>query len=266
MKLKDYTTANKEAWDQVMPYHQKVTKEDLDSKFAVPGFTIQTNEKLLDMYKSISIEGKDVAHLCCNNGIELLSVKNMGANKCFGFDISKAAITEAQERAKKNNIGCEFVCTDVFDISEEYYNSFDLIQITSGCIGWIPNLELFFEIANKLLRKDGFFLIHEIHPFSEILPFDGEDVDFRLKINEPYFRKEPIVENDSLDYLGNAEYDAKTQYWFVHTISTLINSLSKNNFKIENFIESTIDISCGHEKIEEMNAEVPLSMIILAKK
>ncbi len=39
-----------------------------------------------------------------------------------------------------------------------------------------------------------------------------------------------------------------------------------NNFIIKEFIESPHDISAGHVKIEELNAKIPLSMIIVGKK
>lgn len=266
MNIKDYTTANKEAWNEVMPKHQAAEKDKLDNMFAQRNFIYQKDQNLLTQFEKISLKGKDVAHLCCNNGSELLSIKNMGASRCVGIDICDEAIKEANERATKSNIDCEFICSDVFEIPESLYNSFDIVHITAGCIGWIPDLKLFFKIISKLLRKDGIFLVHEIHPFSEILPFDTVEIDNRLQIIEPYFRTEPIAENSSLDYVGGTQYEAKTQYWFVHTISTIIMSLVENNFKIEEFIESNNDISAGHYKIESLNAEVPLSMIIIAKK
>ncbi len=39
-----------------------------------------------------------------------------------------------------------------------------------------------------------------------------------------------------------------------------------NKFEIEEFIESSNDISGGHGKIESLKAEIPLSMLILVKK
>ncbi len=98
MDLKEFTRANREAWNEVMPKHQKVNKVDLDTFFARPGFVIQTDKDVLRMFDKISMKGKDVIHLCCNNGIELMSIKNMGANRCVGVDISDAAINEASER------------------------------------------------------------------------------------------------------------------------------------------------------------------------
>ncbi len=266
MKLKEITNANKEAWDEVMPKHQKARKSDLDVLFSQPGYIVQTDKQVLSIFDKIQVKGKDIIHLCCNNGIELLSIKNMGANRCVGIDISEIAIEEASDRATKNNIECEFVCSDVYDISENYFNSFDVVHITSGCIGWMPDIKLFFNICSKLLRPGGFFFMHEIHPFSELLPFDDSEIENRLQIVDKYFHEGPIVENSSLDYIGGEQYEAKTQYWFVHTISDVMMSLAINNFDLIEFIESPRDISAGHYKIENLHADIPLSMLILGKK
>lgn len=264
--LKKYTNANKEAWNEVMPKHDVASKDWLDNSFKIPGFIYQNDEDLLKIFKKYQIIDKDIIHLCCNNGSELLSLKNMGAKRCLGVDISENAIQIAKNRALNSAIDCEFICSDVFDIPEEFFNSFDIVHITSGCIGWMPDLKLFFKICFSLLRKNGVLIIHEIHPFSEILPFDNSNIENRLQIVEPYFRDFPIEENSSLDYVGGTDYYAKTQFWFVHTISELILSLTSNNFNIEDFIESKRDISAGHKKIEILQANIPLSMIIVGRK
>jgi ubiquinone/menaquinone biosynthesis C-methylase UbiE len=90
-------------------------------------------EEILQVIKDIEIEGKDIIHLCCNNGSELLSLKNMGAGRCVGVDISDEAIIEAKERAHKCHIDCEFIRSDVYDLSDELFHSFDIAMMTAGC-------------------------------------------------------------------------------------------------------------------------------------
>jgi ubiquinone/menaquinone biosynthesis C-methylase UbiE len=267
MDLKEYTRANRDAWNEVMPKHQKVYKEELDTLFARPGYiiTFQNDKDVLRIFDKVNIRGKDVIHMCCNNGVELMSIKNMGANRCVGIDISEIAIDEASERAKKCNIDCEFIRSDVYELPENLFNSFDIVQITPGCIGWMPDINMFFNICRKVLRPEGFFFINEVHPFSELLPFDDSDVENRLQIVDKYFHDGPIIENISLDYIGGEQYKAKTQYWFVHTISDLVMALNRNGFRITEFIESTCDVSAGHRKIEALNAQIPLSMILLSE-
>jgi ubiquinone/menaquinone biosynthesis C-methylase UbiE len=249
-----------------MPKHQAVSKERLDQLFSNSGYIDINDKNFLQILEKFGVKGKDIIHLCCNNGGELFSIKNMGAKHCVGIDISDLAITEAKDRAKKCNIDCEFICSDVYDISDKFNNYFGIVVLTAGCVGWIPDLKEFFKIAFRLLRENGIIIINEIHPFSEMLPFDVSEIENRLQIVEPYFRDEPVVENTSLDYLGKTDYIAKTQYWFVHTISALIMGLINNGFKIEYFSEHTQDTSAVHKKQEKLDAKIPLSYILIGKK
>ena len=52
----------------------------------------------------------------------------------------------------------------------------------------------------------------------------------------------------------------------IHTVSKVIMSLITNKFEIEEFNESSKDISGGHARIESFDAEIPLSMLILGRK
>lgn len=264
--LKEYTEANREAWNEVMPRHQAAASEKWDTAFARPGFVCLTDVEM-DALRRMGIEGKDVAHLCCNNGIELLSLKNMGAQVCVGFDISDAAIEEARQRAKRSGIDCQYVRTDVYEIGPEHEGCFDIVYISAGGLGWMPDLKLFFAKAASLLRKTGRVFIHEIHPFSEMLPFDDTEGDDVLRIVEPYFKPEPYVDYGDLDYVGGSKYSStRPQYWFVHTISDILMGLIGNGFSIQHFSEHETDISAGHRRIEQARAGVPLSCILIARK
>lgn len=265
-ELKRYTEANRSAWNEVMPYHQRAAREKWDSLFARPGYTcLPANE--LEQLHQVAIKGKRVAHLCCNNGVELLSLKNLGAGECTGFDISDLAIAEAAERAARCGIDCRFVRTDIYEIGGEYHDHFDLVYITVGCLGWMPDLPRFFAIAAALLRQGGLIFIHEIHPFSELLPHESAIPPENLRIVEPYFRAEPYVETGMLDYVGNIDYpSATTQYWFVHTLSSILMSLIENGLAIETFYEYEQAISPHQRGIEAAGAGVPLSFILTARK
>lgn len=96
-----------------------------------------------------------------------------------------------------------------------------------------------------------------------MLPFDDNEVENRLQLVDKYFHDSPIVETGGLDYIGGEKYEGTTQYWFVHTISELLLALGQNQFTLIEFVESASDISAGHRKIEQLDAKIPLSMIML---
>lgn len=157
--LKKYTEANRLAWNEVMPRHQKVSHGKWDDSFSNPGYVVFKGAEL-DMLRSIEVIGKNIAHLCCNNGIELMSLKNMGANQCVGFDISDLAIKEANDRSEKFGINCQFVQTDVYEIPEHYYGIFDIVYLSIGCFGWLPDIKKFFSIVSLLLKSTGTLFIY----------------------------------------------------------------------------------------------------------
>jgi SAM-dependent methyltransferase len=265
-ELKRYTESNRAAWNEVMPYHQHAAREKWDRLFAQPGY-VCLPEVEIELLRQNGLKGKSVVHLCCNNGVELLSLKNLGAAQCTGFDISDAAIEEATKRAQHCGIDCRFVRTDVYEIGAEYHNHFDLAYMTAGCFGWMPDLPHFFAKAAALLRENGLIFIHEIHPLAELLSYASEDALEILRIVEPYFRTEPYVEVGALDYVGYAKYPSSTtQYWFVHTISDIMMGLVGNGFAIEYFAEYESAISPNHKSIEATKAGIPLSYILIGRK
>lgn len=265
-EIKRITESNRAAWNEVMPLHQRAAKQKLDELFSHAGFVL-LDELELEKLEQIGLKGKNVAHLCCNNGTELMSLKNLGAAECVGFDISELAIQEASERSRNSRIDCQFVCTDVYEIERAFNGRFELVYISAGCLGWLPDLELFFAKAFELLKPGGSIFIHEIHPFSEMLPFDDDQNPVNLSIIEPYFKKEPYLDQGGLDYVGHTEYvSTTTQHWFVHTLSEIIMDLVKNHLEIEQFYEYEADISAGHSQIEAAKAGIPLSYILIGRK
>jgi len=264
--LKRYTEANREAWNEVMPLHQRAARKKWNDSFSRPGF-VALDEAEIELLQQVGLKGKRVAQLLCNNGVELMSLKNMGADECVGFDISDEAIKEAIERAASTKIDCQFIRSDVYEIGAEYDDRFDIAYIRAGGMGWLPDLQLFFEKAASLLRNDGLVFMHEVHPITDVLPLgDSEDPE-SLIFAEPYFKVEPYVEYGGLDYVGNTEhYSDYPQYWFVHTMSSVVMSLIDNGFAIEHFSESPAALSPNHRYIEEAGASIPLSYFLIGRR
>jgi len=267
MDIKEFTEANREAWNEVIPIHQKSRSINLNNEFKKKGFSV-LDEIETSLLKDIGIRGKKIAHLCCNNGRELLSLINMGAESGVGFDISDEAIKEANELKEISGLNCDFIRTDVYDIDEKYSNSFDLVYISIGAFNWLPELKRFFSIASRLLKDNGMVFIYEMHPFTNMLAAEREealDMADPLGIQYSYFKTEPWISNNGIDYVGNSNYDAKTKYEFTHTISEVLNSLISNGINIKMFNEYSHDISACFEHVE-IEGKVPLCFILIGKK
>ena len=264
--LKRYTESNREAWNEVMPLHQNAAREKWDSAFSQPGY-VALDEAEIELWEQVGLKDKSVVQLLCNNGVELMSVKNLGAGECVGFDISDEAIDEAIERANLTGIDCQFIRSDAYEIGSEFDDRFDIVYIRAGGMGWLPDLRLFFKRASALLRSDGLVFMHEIHPITDVFPFgSGVDPD-DLYFAEPYFKEEPYEEYGGLDYVGNSEHHSDIpQYWFVHTMSDILMSLINNGISIQFFQESPSALSPNHRYIQEAGASIPLSYFLRGRK
>jgi ubiquinone/menaquinone biosynthesis C-methylase UbiE len=208
--------------------------------------------------------GKAVAQLACNNGCELLSIKNMGAGRCVGFDIAEEFVRQAQELNAAAGQDCEFVASNVYEIPADYHAQFDLVFISIGVLSWMPDIHAFFGVVARLLRPGGHLLIYEMHPVTTMLDLP-EKSEHPLQIALSYFNTKATEENDGLDYYQNSEYDALPNYWFTHTLGAILNGAIANGIAIVSLDEYPHDISAIFGPLEQYGL-LPLSYILVGQK
>lgn len=260
--LSRFTKANMEAWDQVAPMHKRALPEKLAA--ALKGKRpFKFDEGELKLLKTLPVKGKAVAHLCCNSGIELISLERMGASRCVGFDISKEFVTIAKSMAELGRSKSAFVQSDVYEIPREYHGKFDIVFISVGTLGWMPDLERFLSVASKLLKSKGAIYINDTHPFMNMMSVEPKD---GLTPQYSYFRKKPIIESQGLDYVGKKSYQSKRKYWFQHTLGELFAALAHSGFQLERFEESPRDKSHDFHHLEKGKVQLPMMMTIVARK
>ncbi|WP_162913062.1 class I SAM-dependent methyltransferase [Rhodospirillaceae bacterium SYSU D60014] len=262
MQRDDYTAANRQAWDEAAPIHRERKFAELIAQFSEPGHSCLDPIETA-ILRRIGIDGKDVAQLCCNNGRELLSVKNLGAGRCVGFDISEGFIEQARELAAAGGIDCSFVATDIYAIPHDYDESFDLVTITIGALGWMPDLTEFLAVAAHLLKPGGWLFIYEQHPILDM--FEPGDTADPLALRYSYFQTEPFRNEYGLDYWGKARYPSKPMYWFHHKLSDVIAGCLANGLALEAFEEYPHDISV-FTPIAESPIRPPMSYSLVAWK
>lgn len=261
----DFIAANRAAWDASAPYHrQSESFEALRQGFAAGGYSC-LDEIAIERLTAIGIVGKDVAQLCCNNGRELLSVKNLGAASCVGFDQSAPFLEQARELAAAGTIDCRFVETDANRISNEFDGAFDLVFITIGVLGWMPDLNGFLAVAARLLRQGGALFIYEQHPIMTM--FEARDAADPYRLVNSYFKTGPFEDTGAIVYDGTTGLDGPIQYWFVHTMGDIITSCLGQGLRIEHFREYPHNISSAEWDIyDRQPAKLPQSYTLVARK
>ncbi|GKU80109.1 bifunctional 2-polyprenyl-6-hydroxyphenol methylase/3-demethylubiquinol 3-O-methyltransferase UbiG [Paenibacillus sp. L3-i20] len=265
MSIKKYTQANREAWNEVNGIHQKHNPIRLSEVFQEKGFST-LDEHITRTFIRLGLQGSNVAQLCCNNGREVLSLVNLGAQSGTGFDISDHAIEEAKKLATISKLPCTFVCSDVYDIEGVYSNQYDFLYISIGALTWLPDLNKFFNIASTLLKNDGKLVIYEMHPMLNMLAMEGDpEFEDPMKIAFSYFKNDPWINNTGIDYVGNTTYESKTNYSFSHTLASIFNAIIQSGIQISEFEEHNYDISCIFTHLEK-EAKIPMCFTLIGKK
>ncbi|MCL2496696.1 MAG: class I SAM-dependent methyltransferase [Clostridiales bacterium] len=267
INLKTITESNREAWNEAITYHRKARKNSLHNGFKNPDFTALNRDcdhVLIDKLNNIDFSGKIISQMPCNNGSELLSLMKFGATEAIGFDISDAAVSEAEQLAEIAQLNAKFIRTNILEIGAEYNGYFDFIYISEGSLQWFPDLGEYFSIVSRLLKRNGSILIFEIHPFAYLFEngFDPQKQNFNQAIS--YFEKGPYNYADGLDYVGGVRYAAKECYWFMHKISDIMTAILHSGIEIMEFNEYNLEMANTLEA--KTYSKFPLSYILTGKK
>ncbi len=263
MPRKEYTDANRIAWNQAGPLHGASTLETLKKAFTDPNYSYLDQEET-KILQEIGVEGKAVAQLCCNNGRELISIKNMGAGRCAGFDISDEFINQAKELTQVAGHDCEFVASDVYEVPECFNGQFDLVYITVGVIKLMPEMDGLFEVISRLLRPGGQLFMYEMHPILDM--FSWDDQNDPATIIHSYFDLNTTKHTLMCNYWDMSLYDTEPMYSFHHKMSDIIGGALKHGLNLESFEEYDFDRSNMYASFEKHKLRLPLSYSLIARK
>lgn len=260
MNRTDYTEANRQMWNETAPVHAKMRGAVLLERVKSADFsTFKPVEK--EIFAKIGLKGKSVVQLACNNGRENISVKKAGAGRCVGFDISDQFIAQGQKLVAASGVEVELVRSSVYDIPHSYDGQFDLVYISIGALGWMPDLVEFFKIVARLMKADAQIFIYEVHPILNMF-----DPGTGLEIKHSYFQNEPMVEEAVPDYLDPTTIVQGISYWFPHKISDVIDSCLKQGLTLTHFEEYGHDISAAFAAFEHFEKKPPLCYSLIAAK
>jgi SAM-dependent methyltransferase len=261
MKIKDYTNIQRQAWDTIAPVHKTSQFETLLTGFKQSGYSCLDAVET-DILKNVGIVNKAVIQLACNNGRESLSIKNLGAGRCVGVDISGEFIQQGKTLAQAGNIDCEFINSDVYELSSQYDHQFDLVYITIGALCWMPDLKKFFDIIKRLLKPEGDVFIYDTHPIVNMLSQENKE---NLELELSYFRREPFLDSASLDYYDNTEHPTPARWWFNHNLSDIFTVALEHHLAIILFKEYPHDICNTFSHLENQEQQLPLSYTLVLR-
>lgn len=257
----DYIDINKKMWEFTADIYQNDGFEDTLEEVQQPDFTTFDETEDLIFKTEIDLKEKSIIQIGCNNGTEIISLKKNEAGFCLGIDISPKFIIQAQKLSEVSGQEVTFESVNIYEIDEKYFGKFDLVYITVGVLGWMPDLATFFTIAYQLLRPNGQIFIYEQHPILGI--FNPEPPH---KLDASYFQKEPFRDEIVPEYIDKTGQHKSVSYWFPYTVSDIISCCLTANFMLTHFKEYPKDLSDTYKLLENNKIELPLSFSLIAKK
>jgi SAM-dependent methyltransferase len=219
--------SNKHAWGQVSEEHYHYFKKALSEG------TYQLNKYIQAEIGDLT--GKKVIHLQCNTGADTIVLAKT-AKSVIGVDLVPDNILYAKKLARDIGVtNVDFIESDIMEFMENHNEKYDVVFVSEGAIGWLPDLMKWGQTVRHLLKDDGYFYIFESHPIA--LMFDeGKLYNGITEIKYPYFKTTPDVDNSIGGYASEAKQGVETFFWMYKT-SNVLNSLISAGLHIEFFHE-----------------------------
>jgi ubiquinone/menaquinone biosynthesis C-methylase UbiE len=260
-----YTAANRAAWNEAAPRHRAHNQVRLAGLFRAGGYN-HLEDTARQMVLQTGIAGKSVVQVGCNNGIDLLSVKGMGAGRCLGIDQADAFLEQARELAEAAGVAEEvdFLAADLYALPENLRTSFDVALTTIGVIAWLPDLAGFFDAVSALVKPGGWWVMEETHPV--VFMYEEDPAGGPSRLTYSYFATGPERSDDGLDYFGHQRYQAKPSYSFVHKLSDIVNAGLAAGLVLQRMEEIGHDISNYCADLEQAEANPPQGLYLLWRK
>lgn len=260
-----YVAANRAAWDASAPHHRDgAAWRRLTAGFADPGFTC-LDALETELLTEAGIAGAAVAQVGCNNARELISAGRLGARHLVGFDQSAAFLAQGRELAAIAGVAVELVESDVYALPPRFDAQFDIVLVTVGVLGWMPELPAFCAVLARLLRPGGRLVLHEQHPITVLFePFDPDP----WRIANGYFRAEPFAEQGPILYDGSVPQDGTAHYWFHHPLGDVVTAAIDAGLALRRLIERPDNISSAEwdRYAGPESPGLPLSYALVADK
>jgi SAM-dependent methyltransferase len=219
--------SNKHAWGQLSEEQYHYFKK------ALLGGTYQLNTHIQAEIGDLT--GKKVIHLQCNTGADTIMLAQL-AESVVGVDLVPDNILYAEKLAHDVGvINASFIESDIMNFMEKHNEKYDVVFVSEGAIGWLPDLNKWAQTIRHLLKDDGYFYIFEGHPI--VMMFDeGKLREGVTEIKYPYFKKTPDIDNSIGAYASETKHGVETFFW-MYKVSDILNPLISAGLHIEFFHE-----------------------------
>lgn len=228
----DWRNTNRANWNERVAIHLKAASYDLHPLRSGHGMLHPIEESEIG-----SVDGLRVLHLQCHFGRDTLTLAQRGAT-VVGVDFSGAAITAARELADelKLTTRSRFIECDVYQAPEAIPEpaSFDLVFVTWGAIGWLPDIAAWARVVAGFLKPGGKLYLAEGHPAALVFDDSVSLPNGMPGFYAPYFLTDPLVIDDAADYAdANAILQNTRTYEWIHGLSSILGGLLEAGLSLD---------------------------------
>lgn len=221
MQQEEFIKINKNGWNELIRSGEMFANTSLPEY----GPFLERTEKELNLFDKI--KGANVLEIGCAEGDSLKYLLEKGANDIWGIDISEEQIKKA--RAKIPKFDSHFIISPMEEKAPIPNDYFDYI-FSIFSIGYCSNLDETLKNIYHYLKQNGTLIISWTHPLYFCLDY----IDGKVIMSKSYFDETSQIITKGPNKVELAQKNLK--------ISTIINTLVKNGFYVEELIEEkTVD-------------------------
>jgi SAM-dependent methyltransferase len=178
-----------------------------------------------------NVAGLRIAHLQCHFGIDTLCLARRGAS-CVGLDFSPVAVAAARDLQRQTGLDASFVEGNVYDARQLIEGHFDMVYVTWGAIGWLPDIARWARVVSSLLKPGGMLYLLEGHP--TLLALDETSPDLRHGYDWRTPMEKPVVMNEATTYTGDTATVANTiTHEWIHPLGDVINAVITSGMRLD---------------------------------
>jgi SAM-dependent methyltransferase len=222
------------------------------------------------------VTGLDLVHLQCHFGLDTLGWARLGA-RVVGVDLSEPAIVAARELAALAGLEAEFAVSNVYDAPATLRGrTFDRIYTGIGALCWLPDIDEWAAVVDRLLRPGGRLHLVEFHPVTHWCLSEHD-----LTIKYSYFHDGPWIWPVDPDEAGTyahptATFEHNDTVEWNHGVGAIVTALAGVGLRIESLVERPtlfmqrwpFQVEHAHQdwRIPDDRPQIPLSFSLIASQ
>ena len=138
--------------------------------------------------------------------------------------------------AERTGLNASFVEGNVYDARQHIEGSFDMVYVSWGAIGWLPDIRRWAKVVSSLLKPGGRLYLLEGHP--SFLQLDETAKQLRIGFDWRTPPDKPLTMSEETSYTGDTAKIAHplTHVW-LHPLTDVVNAVIDAGFGIDRLNE-----------------------------